>query len=64
MPPPWVLLCLERGSIWPDDNDLGKLLQRKLGLQAVPPKSECEAGAGVWYRIRQGLLAPRPKDIE
>ena len=59
MPPPWILLLLNRGAHWPEDNHLGKLLQRKLGLDAIPPKSECESGAGVWYRIRQGLLAPR-----
>lgn len=61
MPPPWVLLFLSRGSTWPEDNNLGKLLQRKLKLDAIPPKSECESGAGVWYRIRQGLLRERPE---
>lgn len=61
MPPPWVLLFLSCGQKWPEDNNLGKLLQRKLGLDAIPPKSECEGGAGVWYRIRQGLLRERPE---
>jgi hypothetical protein len=60
MAPSWILLFLNRVASWPQDNNLGKQLQRKLGLNAIPPKSECEGGAGVWYRIRQGLLAPRP----
>lgn len=59
MPPPWILLCLSRASKWPEDHDLGNELQREMGLDAIPPKSECESGAGVWHRIRQGLIAPR-----
>lgn len=62
-PPPWILLFFDRASKWPEDSNLGKLLQRKLGLSAVPPKSECETGAGVWHRIRQGMLAPRPETV-
>jgi hypothetical protein len=61
--PPWVLLFFDRASQWPEDSRLGKLMQRKHGLSAIPPKTECETGAGVWYRIRQGLLAPRPDTI-
>lgn len=64
MPPPWILLFFDRASKWPEDNQLGKKLQIKLGLDAIPPKSECETGAGVWYRIRQGMLAPRPDKID
>ena len=60
---PWLLPFLSRGSKWPNDNRLGKLLQREMGLDAIPPKSECECGAGVWYRIRQGLLAPHPEQL-
>lgn len=63
MPSPFVLLFLSRGSHWPEDSDLGKMLQRKLGIGKVPPKSECETGAGVWYRLRQGLLLPRPETL-
>lgn len=63
MPSPWVLLFLSRASKWPEDSNLGKLLQRKFRLDKIPPKSECETGAGVWYRIRQGLLAPRPETL-
>ena len=55
MPPPWLLLFLDRAAKWPDDHDLGKTLQRTMGLDAIPPKSECEGGAGVWHRIRLGL---------
>lgn len=55
MPPPWVLLFLDRAAKWPEDHDLGKTLQREMGLAVIPPKSECEGGAGVWHRIRQGL---------
>ncbi len=62
MAPPWVLMFLDRAAKWPEDKHLGNLLQRKLGLAAIPPKSECECGAGVWYRIRQGMLAPRPDE--
>jgi hypothetical protein len=63
MPPPWILLFFSQASKWPEDSNLGKLLQRKLTLEAIPPKSECETGAGVWYRIRQGMLLPRPKTV-
>jgi hypothetical protein len=63
MAPPWILLFLSRAAKWPEDSNLGKQLQRKLDLSAIPPKSECECGAGVWYRIRQGLLAPRPETV-
>lgn len=63
MAPPWVLLFFNKASNWPEDSNLGKLLQRKMGSAAIPYKSECETGAGVWYRIRQGMLAPRPEVI-
>lgn len=63
MAPGWVLIFLSRAAKWPEDNGLGKLLQRKLGTEAVYPKTECEGGAGVWYRIRQGMLAPRPDTV-
>ncbi len=63
MAPPWILIFLDRAAKYPEDNNIGNMLQRKLGLNAVPPKSECEGGAGVWYRIRQGLLAPRPESV-
>lgn len=62
MAPPWILLFLDRAATYPDDNSLGKKLQRHLKSSAIPFKSECEGGAGVWYRIRQGMAAPRPEE--
>jgi|SRR6185369_9806398 len=61
--PPWVLMFLSRAAKWPEDNRLGKLMQQKHRLEVIPPKSECEGGAGVWYRIRKGLLQPRPDTV-
>jgi len=58
--PPRVCLFLNRAAKWREDNNIGIMLQRKHGLTVVPPKSECEGGAGVWYRIRQGMMLPRP----
>lgn len=55
MPPPFVLLHLGSVSKWPEDSNRGKELQRKMGLAVIPPKSECECGAGVWDRIMRGL---------
>lgn len=61
---PFVLHRLSQGATWRDgDHDTGKLLQRKHGLDAVPPVSECESGAGLWWRIRQGLLTKRPTEL-
>jgi hypothetical protein len=39
MAPPWILLFLDRAAKWPEDNDLDKKLQRKFGLDAIPPKA-------------------------
>lgn len=54
-----VLLLLDRAAKWPDDNNVGKLMQREFGLVAIPPKSEAESGAGLWSHIRAGILAAR-----
>lgn len=59
---PIVLHFLSSAAAY-EDKDLGKLLQRKHRLDAVPPVSECETGAGIWWRIRQGLLTPRPEEV-
>lgn len=56
MPSPFVLLHLGTVAKWPNDNERGKELRRKFGLSIIPPKSECEGGAGLWDRIRQGLI--------
>lgn len=60
MPPPWILLFFDRASKFPEDSNLGKKLQQMLPRGTIPYKTECECGAGVWYRIRQGLLQERP----
>ncbi|GGE36486.1 hypothetical protein GCM10007276_12480 [Agaricicola taiwanensis] len=36
----------------------GKMMQRQYGLDAIPPNSECEAGAGYWKHLRERLLRP------
>ena len=41
-----------------DFRSMGKALQREHGLDAIPPRSEYEAGAGVWHHIRSRLIAP------
>jgi hypothetical protein len=56
MPSPFVLKHLGTVANWPDDHNRGKLLQRTLGLDVIPPKSECESGAGLWSRIHAGLV--------
>jgi hypothetical protein len=56
IPPARVLLSLSTSSRWPEDWNKGKELQRQHGLVAIPPKTECESGAGAWFRIRAGLL--------
>lgn len=56
MPPPFVLLHLGTMAKWPEDSDRGKELQRKYGSDVIPFKSECECGAGLWDRIRSGLV--------
>lgn len=43
----------------PDMMALGKALQRTHGLDAVPPKTELECGAGLWSVIRAGMIAAR-----
>jgi hypothetical protein len=57
MPSPFVLLHLGTVAKWPEDSERGKALQRELGLDVIPLKSECECGAGLWDRIRRGLVA-------
>lgn len=57
IPSPFILLHLGTAAKWPEDSKTGKELQRKLGSEAIPYKSECECGAGLWTRIRKGLLA-------
>lgn len=56
--PDWrVLKLLSRAATFPDDASIGKAMQRVHGLDAVAPRLESEMGAGLWSRIRAGLLA-------
>lgn len=55
-PEPFVLIHLAQAAKYPDDFNLGKELQRTHGLNVIPPKHECEGGAGLWRRIRNGLI--------
>lgn len=57
MPSPFVLKHLGTVAKWPDDNKRGKMIQRRVGSEVIPFKSECESGAGLWDRIRKGLTA-------
>lgn len=59
LPNGFVLKHLGTVAKYPDDFDRGKMMQREHGLDAVPPKHECEGGAGMWERIRRGLTAAR-----
>ena len=60
MPSPQGLILLSRFGKWPEDLNRGKRIQREHGLALVPPKTECELGAGFWDRITEGKwkLAP------
>ena len=51
-PPPFVLVHLGSAAKYPEDWQRGKELQREHGLDVIPPKTECELGAGLWDRIR------------
>jgi hypothetical protein len=69
-PSPFVLMHLGTAGTYPGDWQRGKELQREHGLDVIPPKTECEIGAGLWDRIRRALedrcglcgLQPEPKD--
>ena len=54
LPEPDVLLQLAYAADWAQDSPRGKKLQVELGLDAIPPVSECESGAGFWDRITCG----------
>jgi hypothetical protein len=57
LPPPFVLVCLGTIGTFPDDYNEGKRIQIEYGLDAVPPKTECEIGAGFWHRVIQNVPA-------
>ena len=52
MPPAAVLRDLP--GTWSRDWHRGKRAQAELGLDLVPPNTECELGAGFWDRITDG----------
>ena len=43
-----------------EDANIGKRLQREHGFDLIAPKFEYEIGAGLWHRIREGLIASAP----
>lgn len=45
----------------PDLKPIGKLEQRKRGLDVVPPKTELEVAAGLWVIIRDALRAAKER---
>lgn len=56
LPEPYILCKLGSGcgAKYPEDWVRGKHMQRELGLDVIPPKSEVESGAGLWDRITNG----------
>ena len=56
LPEPYVLIALSHAAKYPTDNNVGRKLQRELGSERIPFKHECEGGAGLWQRIRRGLI--------
>ena len=52
MPEPHVLVNLK--GRFPEDWEGGKQIQNRIGIAMIPPKTECEIGAGFWDRITDG----------
>jgi hypothetical protein len=48
-------------STYPRDWEKGKQMQREHSIEAIPPVSECETGAGLWSIIRAALVAANLK---
>jgi hypothetical protein len=65
LPPAYVLKWLDGN--FAVDWQRGKEMQRELGLAVIPPKTECEEGAGMWDRITKGAwrpdCAPSPEQL-
>ena len=51
-----ALHLLSEAASWPGDWERGKAMAHEHGIDAIPPVSECENGAGLWARIRAGLI--------
>lgn len=60
LPKPELLHVLGDGAVW-SDHERGKEMQHTASLEAIPPVSECEGGAGLWSVIRAALLEARKK---
>src|SRR5690349_6742779 len=58
VPSPLVLSVLGGIAEFKEDWDEGKRIQRERGLHVVPPKTECEMGAGWWHRVMRPVLTP------
>lgn len=58
LPSPMVLTVLSHCGKWPEDWSEGKRIQRERGLEAVPPVTECEIGAGWWHRVIRPVTTP------
>lgn len=56
-PSAFILKELSTSARYPDDSNRGKELQREHGSSVIPFNHECEMGAGLWERIRNGLSA-------
>jgi hypothetical protein len=55
VPPVEAQSLLHEFSTWPRDWERGKKMQRQHGIEAVPPNTECECGAGLWALLREAL---------
>jgi hypothetical protein len=54
LPEPVVLKWIGSAAKFPDDWEMGKEMQNEVGLDAIPPTTECELGAGLWHRMVHG----------
>ena len=63
VPEPELLHVLGDFAKWPEDHNRGREMQRRLRLDAIPPVSECEGGAGMWSVIRAALIAARKPTV-
>lgn len=57
VPPVHVLDMLSAAGKFPEDWERGKVMQRQHRLEAIPPRTEYEIGAGVWGRLLAGFRA-------
>ena len=55
VPPPLVMKALSSAATFPTDWEIGKKMQREFP-GSVPWKTEYQMGAGLYSRIREGLM--------